>query len=98
MSTQYLRFPDKQTAEDLLKIAGFYTEESQTFKQADHHFALDIIGDIYETPGTYDPETGEDPTPPVKLPGYHVNYIGTLPEGWEQYLVNPVNPHRVFAS
>lgn len=98
MHTHYLRFPDKQTAEDLLKTAGFYIEESETFMQADHHFALDIIGDIYEKQGVYDLETGKEISPPVKFSGYHVNYIGSLPEGWEQYLVNPIDPHRVFAS
>jgi hypothetical protein len=96
--THYLRFPDEQTAKDLLETAGLYAPETQTFKQADHDFALDVIGDIYETLGTYNPETGEELTSPVKLSGYHVNYIGTLPEEWQQYVVNPSNPYRVFAS
>ena len=29
--------------------------------------------------------------------GWHVNYIGELPDGWEDFLVEPANPYRVFA-
>jgi hypothetical protein len=31
------------------------------------------------------------------LAGWHVNYIGELPDGWDQYLVTPESPVRVFA-
>jgi hypothetical protein len=57
---------------------------------------LDVIGPIY-TGGTYDPETGEVLTPPVLLSGWHVNYIGELPDGWDAYLVEPKHPSRIFA-
>ena len=29
--------------------------------------------------------------------GFHVNFAGTLPDGWGEYVVEPVNPYRVFA-
>ena len=29
--------------------------------------------------------------------GWHVNYVGELPNGWDKYLVTPVFPIRVFA-
>ena len=29
--------------------------------------------------------------------GWHVNYVGELPEGWEDYVVTPQQPVRVFA-
>jgi len=32
-----------------------------------------------------------------ELDGWHVNYIGELPEGWEGFVVTPVEPVRVFA-
>jgi hypothetical protein len=28
--------------------------------------------------------------------GWHANYIGELPEGWDAYVVNPESPVRVF--
>jgi len=31
------------------------------------------------------------------LNGWHVNYIGELPDGWDAYLVTPEQPVRVFA-
>jgi hypothetical protein len=35
-------------------------------------------------------------TPPEVLDGWHVNYVGEVPEGWEQYAVSPEQPVRVF--
>ena len=32
------------------------------------------------------------------LDGWHVNFAGTLPEGWDEFLVTPAEPYRVFAS
>jgi hypothetical protein len=31
------------------------------------------------------------------MPGFHVNYSGDLPETWEEFLVAPEQPYRVFA-
>ena len=63
-------------------------------RHLDH--ALDVIGPIYKG-GTYDPDTGKVITPPVLLSGWHVNYIGKLPKGWDAYVVSPERPARVFA-
>jgi len=32
------------------------------------------------------------------IDGWHVNYVGELPDGWEEYAVTPANPVRVWAS
>ena len=60
--------------------------------------ALNAAGLIYtDDDGTFDIETGEMITPPIPRPGWHVNYIGTLPDGWDAYVVEPLRPSRVFA-
>jgi len=30
------------------------------------------------------------------IDGWHVNYVGSLPEGWVDYIVTPEQPVRVF--
>lgn len=93
--THYLRFPNEKTGMATLDAAGLLTEDGE-YITASHTHALDCIGSI-SIGGTYDPETGEVITPPTVLSGWHVNYVGNLPEGWEQYAVYPANPVRVWA-
>jgi hypothetical protein len=31
------------------------------------------------------------------MTGFHVNFAGELPEGWDEFVVTPDNPYRVFA-
>jgi hypothetical protein len=61
---------------------------------ASHTHSLDEIGTLYEG-GTYDAE-GEVITPPVALPGWHVNYAGDPPEAWDQHLVIVNSASRIF--
>jgi hypothetical protein len=56
---------------------------------------IDIIGTIYD-PGTYD-EEGNELTPPVAQPGYHVNVI-QLTDAMLSYVVEPATPSRTFAG
>ena len=97
--THYLRFPDESTGMAALDAAGLLrTDEdgNQAPITASLDHALDVVGVIYRA-GTFDPETGEVITPPTPRPGWHVNYIGTLPDGWDAYVVEPQRPSRVFA-
>jgi hypothetical protein len=32
-----------------------------------------------------------------ELDGWHINFAGELPDGWEEFLVEPANPYRVFS-
>lgn len=91
-NTNFIRFPDESTATEELEINGFLTEDGTPIL-ASHHHALDIIGTIARG-GEYDPDTGEV----ITLTGWHINFIGTLPESWNEYIVNPENPVRVFAQ
>ena len=97
--TYYLRFPDETTGMAALDAAGLLrTDEHGHTKPitASLNHALDVVGVIYRS-GTFDTETGDVITPPTPRPGWHVNYIGTLPDGWDAYVVEPQRPSRVFA-
>ena len=97
--THYLKFPDETTGLAALDAAGLiYTDEdgNQAPITASLDHALDVVGTIYRA-GTFDAETGEVITPPTARPGWHVNYVGDLPDGWDAYLVEPKHPSRVFA-
>jgi hypothetical protein len=96
--THYLRFPSQSTGMAALAAAGFITTDesgASVVITASHTHALDVIGTIT---GEYAPETGEVITPSTALDGWHVNYIGALPESWGEFLVYPSHPNRVFAS
>jgi len=91
----FFRFPDEATGMAALDAAGLLTEDGDPIT-ASHIHALDVVG-LISRGGEYDPETGEVLVPPTLLDGWHVNYIGELPEGWEEYAVYPANPVRVWA-
>jgi hypothetical protein len=95
----FFRFPDEATGMAALTEAGlrFMDEDgNQQFITSSHEHSLDVIG-VITRGGEYDPETGDVITPPTVLDGWHLNYQGPLPEGWEQYAVTPANPVRVWA-
>jgi hypothetical protein len=60
-----------------------------------HDRAIDVVGAITRG-GEYDDE-GAVIVAPTVLDGFHVNYSGELPDGWEEFVVTPVEPYRVFA-
>ena len=92
--THFIRFPDAETGMKALDNAGLLDGDLQ-FITASHNHALDVIGTI-TTGGEWD-EEGNVITPPTVLDGWHVNYSGELPEGWEEFVVEPQNPVRVWA-
>jgi hypothetical protein len=91
----FFRFPDEATGMAALEAAGLLTEDGDLIT-ASHTHALDVIGTI-SIGGEYDDE-GEALVPPTLLDGWHLNYIGELPDGWEEYVVSPEQPVRVFAA
>jgi hypothetical protein len=94
--TNYLRFADESTFRSAAFIAGLCDEEG-TYTQYTHDHAMDIVGTIYNDDAVVDPETREVVTPATPKIGWHVNFIGVLPTGWDAFLVSPVAPYRVFA-
>jgi len=100
--TSYLRFPDETTFCSAALVAGFYSEPEGDNPggciQYSHDHAMDIVGILYNDDAIVDFDTGEIIFPDTHMEGWHVNFIGTLPEGWKQYLVTPRNPRRKFAG
>lgn len=98
--TFFLRFTDESAWTAAATEAGLYSEPDEdgntTLAAYTHDHAIDVIGTIFHG-GEYDPETGAVIVAPTVLPGFHVNYIGTLPSEWETFLVTPEQPYRVFA-
>ena len=91
--TQFLRFPDESAWTAAATEAGFMAGDTLAAYTHDH--AIDVVGAITRG-GEYDDE-GTVIVAPTVLPGFHVNYSGELPEGWDDYLVTPAAPYRVFA-
>jgi hypothetical protein len=92
--TQFLRFPNADTWLTAASEAGFITGD--TLAAYTHDRAIDVVGTITRG-GEYDAETGDVIVAPTVLAGFHVNYSGDLPTGWEEFLVEPEQPYRVFA-
>ena len=88
------RFPDEATGMTALEAAGLLNEDGELIT-ASHTHSLDVIGTITRG-GEWDDE-GNVITPPETLDGWHLNYQGELPEGWEECVVTPEQPVRVFA-
>ena len=89
----FLRFPDESTWTAAATEAGFLIDDTLTAYT--HGHAIDVVGTITRG-GEYD-EDGKVLVKPTVLPGFHVNFAGTLPDGWDEFLVEPANPYRVFA-
>jgi hypothetical protein len=89
------KFPTRAKFRSLAAAEGLLNEDDELILTT-HNYAIDEVG-VISKGGKYDPETGEVITPPVTLPGYHVNVIGDLaPEAWDRYLVVVNHPARVF--
>jgi hypothetical protein len=98
--THFLRFPNEQAWTAAAAEAGLYSEPDEdgttTLAAYTHDRAIDVVGTI-TIGGEYDPETGAAIVAPTVLTGFHVNFIGTLPDNWDEFLVEPDQPYRVFS-
>jgi len=87
------RFNSRNQFRNLAAAEGLLTADDELIT-ASHTFAIDEIGTLHEG-GTYDAE-GTVITPPVALPGWHVNYAGDPPEAWDAHLIIVNSASRVF--
>ena len=92
--TQFLRFTDSATWTAATITAGFSNDKELVAYT--HDYAIDVIGTIIYG-GEYNLETGNVVTEPIIFNGWHVNFIGELPLEWNQFVVEPAQPYRVFA-
>lgn len=89
------KFPSRAKFRSLAAAEGLLTKDDELILTT-HTYATRDKG-IITIGGEYDFETGEVITPPVTLPGYHVNITGDLaPEAWDRYLVVVNHPVDVF--
>ena len=94
----FFKFADEAAWITAARAAGFMgtdEEGNEILIQYTHNHAIDVIGTITEG-GEWD-DDGNELVAPTVLSGWHVNYLGDLPTGWESYEVTPSTPHRVFA-
>ncbi len=89
------QFPDKETFVASCETLGWVSEG--IVSAYTHDRAIDEIGPIVATPGTYD-EDGTELTAPVIIDLHHVNFQGEAPEEWDEYLVEVSSPSRQFAG
>ena len=97
----FFRFTDEAAWVTAAKAAGFYVTDPETETEVLQAYtadrAIDVIGTLYNDDAVYD-EEGEEVTAPTPMDGWHVNYLGDLPDGWETYEVHPELPKRIFAN
>tara|TARA_B100001093_G_C26765479_1_gene987688 strand:- start:79 stop:411 length:333 start_codon:yes stop_codon:yes gene_type:complete len=98
----FFRFASEAAWLSAARDAGFITtvrdddgKEKECLQAYTHAHAIDVIGIITEG-GEWDEEDNEI-VPPTILDGFHVNFIGDLPDSWGAFEVKPEIPVRVFA-
>jgi hypothetical protein len=87
------KFTSRNQFRTLAAAEGLITEDGELIT-TNHTFAIDEVGTLTEG-GTYGAE-GVVITPPVALPGWHVNTAGIAPEAWDEFLVVVNTPSRIF--
>ena len=100
----FFRFTDEAAWITAARAAGFMTTvtdeegvESEVLQAYTADHAIDVIGTLHNDDAVYD-DDGEVITPATVMAGFHVNYIGDLPDGWDAFEVTPEQPHRIFAQ
>lgn len=76
------KFQSRAHFRSLAEAEGLITDDGELIT-ASHSHAIDEIGTIVK----------DD----IPRSGWHVNYAGEPPDAWQQYLVTPEHPARVWA-
>jgi len=89
---------EETTDEETGELIPAVYEDYWTWSYYTHEHSCDVVGTIYNNDGVYDESTGEIISEPTAMEGFHVNFIGELPEELQSYTVTPQTPHRKFAG
>ena len=90
------RFPDRSTFLGLCDTLNWLSEEGDLIAYTSNR-AVDEVGPVETTPGTYD-EEGNQLTAPVLDMSHHVNLRGEHPAEFDSYLVLVDSPSRHFCG
>ena len=95
--THYLKFESEEQMS--IALSDYYDDEDN-FLSGNHEYTFDIVGLIYRaTEETETDEEGNEYPVMEAIEGWHVNYLGDLPEALVSYeLEEPSTPARVFAG
>ena len=95
--THYLKFESEEQMS--IALSDYYDDEDN-FLSGNHEYTFDIVGLIYKaTEETETDEEGNEYPVMEAIKGWHVNYLGDLPEALVSYeLEEPSTPARVFAG
>ena len=106
----FFKWSSEKTWITAAKKAGFYTTVTETDEKGKettkevlqaytHDYAIDVVGTLYEGGKWEEQEDGtiKEIEAPTKLAGWHVNYLGPLPDGCVKKEFTPKTPQRIFA-
>lgn len=99
--THYLKFESEEAMRTALSAYYFDDDEGNSvLSTGNHEYAIDNIGSIFEPTGeTETDEEGNEVALMSAVEGYHVNFLGDLPEALVSYKIEePSTPARVFAG
>lgn len=111
--TAFLRFADEAEWETIAQAVGVLvvttpeeTEENpnpepeKVWFYYTSHWAVDVIGVLYNDDAVIDPDTGEVITPATPMDGWHVNAKWnesvSFPIPFSSHAVYPQKPRRIF--
>jgi len=94
--TVYLKFPD-EAAFAAGMPDGWQRRGETAHPLPDGVQAIRIMPHPLTVGGRSDDE-GQQLEAPTKIPGYHVNALGDVPDAWRDYIVTPRSPLAVFGG
>jgi len=94
------RFPDRDTFLTICELLGWMSETTEdlvesTLIKYTKDRSIDEVGSITITEATYDDDLNEI-TPPIVDDRHHVNFMGTHPVEFDDYLIQVNSPSRLF--